>query len=116
MRFLIDECTGPAVAQYLREGSHEVFSVLEEARGMTDDETLEKAFSEAWILITNDRDFGEMIFRDKRPHRGVVYLRLKDERASSKIKAMERLLTSYEDRVPDAFVVVTETQVRFNSV
>ena len=40
MRFLVDECTGPAVARWLREQSHEVFSVYEEARGMSDDDIL----------------------------------------------------------------------------
>jgi predicted nuclease of predicted toxin-antitoxin system len=43
MRFLVDECTGPAVAQWLRERQHEVFSVYEEARGMDDDEIIKKA-------------------------------------------------------------------------
>lgn len=33
MRFLVDECTGPAVARWLRDQSHAVFSVYEEARG-----------------------------------------------------------------------------------
>lgn len=32
MRFLVDECTGPAVARWLRDLSHEVFSIYEEAR------------------------------------------------------------------------------------
>lgn len=36
MRFLVDECTGPAVARWLREQKHEVFSVYEEARGAED--------------------------------------------------------------------------------
>ena len=38
MRFLIDECTGPAVAIWLKKEGHEVFSVYEEARGLGDDE------------------------------------------------------------------------------
>lgn len=61
MRFLVDECTGPAVARWLRSESHEVFSVCDEARGMTDEDVLTKAYSENWILITNDKDFGEMV-------------------------------------------------------
>ena len=113
MRFLVDECTGPAVAQWLRSQSHEVFSVYEEARGITDDEILDKAYSENWILITNDKDFGEMIYREKRSHRGVVFLRLQDERATSKINVIEKLLDGYASQLPDAFVVVNETQVRF---
>ena len=113
MRFPVDECTGPAVARWLRSHSHDVFSVYEEARGMGDDDILDKAYSENWILITNDKDFGEKVYREKRPHRGVIFLRLQDERAVSKIGVIEKLLDRYEDQLADAFVVVTETQVRF---
>ena len=54
MRFLVDECTGPSVAEWLRNQKHEVFSVFEEARGMDDDDIILKALEENWILITND--------------------------------------------------------------
>lgn len=113
MRFLVDECTGPAVARWLREHKHEVFSVYEEARGMDDDDIIRKAFAENWILITNDKGFGEKVYRERRPHRGVVFLRLEDERAASKIETIRRLLEGYVDQLVDHFVVVTETQVRF---
>jgi len=113
MRFLVDECTGPAVARWLRGQNHEVFSVYEQARGMVDDEIIQKAFAENWILITNDKGFGEKVYRERRPHRGVVLLRLEDERASNKIDAMRRLLRDYAGQLPDCFVVVTETRVRF---
>jgi len=113
MRFLVHECTGPAVARWLRAQSHEVFSVFDEARGMVDEDILEKADSENWILITNDKDFGEKVYREKQPHRGVVFLRLHDERAASKIRAIERLLHGYAGELADSFVVVTERQVRF---
>ena len=113
MRFLVDECTGPAVARWLRDHSHEVFSVYEEARGTADEDVLNKAYSENWVLITNDKDFGEKVFREKRTHHGVVLLRLHDERAASKIAAIEKLINGYKDQLVDAFVVVTEKQVRF---
>ena len=113
MRFLVDECTGPAVARWLRSQSHEVFSVYDEARGMPDDEILAKAHSENWILITNDKDFGGMVFRERKSHRGIIFLRLQDERATSKTDAIQKLLAAYADQLPDAFVVVTETQIRF---
>jgi predicted nuclease of predicted toxin-antitoxin system len=116
MRFLVDECSGPAVARWLRGRSHEVFSIYEEARGMTDDDVLEKAYSENWILITNDKDFGDKVSRERRPHRGIILLRLKDERASAKIEAIARLLDRYQNELVDAFVAVSETQVRFRAV
>ena len=113
MRFLVDECTGPRVAGWLRAQRHEVFSVYDEARGMDDDEIIEKAHGEGWVLITNDKDFGERVYRARRPHRGVVFLRLADERAANKIEVLRRLLESYADRLADKFVVATETRVRF---
>lgn len=88
MRFLVDECTGPAVACWLREQKHEVFSVYEEARGLNDDTLIAKAFAENWILITNDKDFGKKVYRERRPHKGVVLLRLENERAANKIAAL----------------------------
>jgi len=110
MRFLVDECTGSKVARWLRGEKHEVFSVFDKSRGMTDDEVLEKAFVENWILITNDKDFGEMIFRERREHRGVVFLRLDDERAENKIEVLRQLLEKYSEKLPEEFVVATETK------
>jgi len=113
MRFLVDECTGPSVADWLRDQKHEVFSVFEEARGMDDDDIILKALEENWILITNDKDFGEKVYRDDRLHRGIILLRLEDERSLSKIQVLSRLLKAYPDRLLNTFVVVTEKQIRF---
>lgn len=113
MRFLVDEDAGPAVAKWLRERGHEVFSVYEEQRGAEDEALITKANEEAWILLTSDKDFREMVFRERRPHKGVVLFRLQDERAANRVEVLRRLLDSYSDRLPGGFVVVTETRVRF---
>ncbi|NOT46818.1 MAG: DUF5615 family PIN-like protein [Acidobacteria bacterium] len=112
MRFLVDECTGPTVAKWLRENGHQVFSVYEETQGVADEQLLSKAVDENWILITNDKDFGEMVFRERRPHRGVVFLRLGDERSANKIHVLRHLLENYSDKLRNNFVTVTETKVR----
>ena len=116
MRFLVDECTGPALAKCLREQGHEVFSVFEEAQGIDDDAVIRKALEEDWILITNDKDFGAKVYRDRILHAGVILLRLEDERNQIKINALAQLLDQYSDRLVNNFVVVTENQVRFASI
>ena len=68
MRFLVDECTGPAVAEWLQAKGHEVFSVYDSARGIDDNDIVQKAFEENWILITNDKDFGDQIYREHKSH------------------------------------------------
>jgi len=113
MRFLVDESTGPRVARWLREQGHDVFSVYEQFRGMSDDEVIQKACLEGWVLITNVKDFGNKVYRENHPHRGIVLLRLSDERSVAKIETLKRLLTNYEDRLEKVFVVVTETKIRF---
>ena len=113
MRFLVDECTGSVVASWLRDQNHEVFSVYDEARGLGDDEVIQKAVEGDRILITNDKDFGEKVYRDGRLHSGVILLRLQDERSKSKIRVLSNLLNMYSDRIPNSFLVVTEQRVRF---
>jgi hypothetical protein len=40
MKFLVDECTGPAVAAWLHDQNHDVFSVFDQAKGMADDDVI----------------------------------------------------------------------------
>ncbi len=113
MRFLVDESTGPFAARWLVGEGHDVFSVYEQARGMKDESIIQKAFSENRILITNDKDFGEKVYREQYPHKGIVLLRLEDERAVVKIATLKRLLNQHANQLADNYVVVTEKRVRF---
>jgi predicted nuclease of predicted toxin-antitoxin system len=113
MRFLVDENVGSFVARWLQGQGHEVFSVYDQARGSEDAVLLQKAYDEGWVLVTGDKDFGEKVFRERVPHRGVVLLRLEDERSAHKIERLGMLLKQYGEQLPDQFVVVTERQVRF---
>ena len=113
MRFLVDEGTGPAVAHSLAEQGYHVFSVYDNARGAEDDWIIQKAFEDEWILVTNDKDFGEKVYRERRPPSGVVLLRIEDERAANKIVTMRRLIENHGGQLAGRYVVVTESQVRF---
>ena len=113
MRFLVDECTGPAVARWLRSEGHEVYSVYDQARGLDDVDVILKAYQESWILITNDKDFGVKVYRENYAHHGVIFMRLEDERYSNKIEVLRHFLERYSDRIIDKYVVVTEKKVRF---
>jgi predicted nuclease of predicted toxin-antitoxin system len=113
MRFLVDECTGSMVAEWLRTQGHDVFSVYDSARGMSDEFVVDKAFVENRILVTNDKDFGEKVYREQKPHHGIILMRLADERASMKISVLKKLIKSHASRLTDQFVVVTEKGVRF---
>ncbi len=113
MRFLVDECTGPAVARWLCEGGHDVLSVYEQMRGADDTEIICMAATDERVLITNDKDFGELVYRERRLHQGIILLRLQDASPPAKISALKHLLARYANKIEGSFVVVTERQVRF---
>jgi predicted nuclease of predicted toxin-antitoxin system len=113
VRFLVDENGGLVVPNWLRSLGHEVFSVYESARGIDDDEVIKKAFDENWILISSDKDFGNKVFREHRPHRGVILLRLENEVSANKIALLQKLLAEYPEQLADNFIVVTEKLIRF---
>lgn len=91
MRFLVDECTGPAVARWLRGQQHDVFSVYEQGRGMDDDEIVRKAFAENRILITNDKDL-EKVYRERWPHKGIILCVSRMNGRKSKLKRCANFL------------------------
>lgn len=112
MRFLVDECTGPRVSKWLESEGHDVFCIFRDGRGMDDRSIFRKAQAEQRILITNDKDFGELIFREGMRLGGLVLLRLEDERSSVKIGVLQKLLSNHKDKLPGFFIVATEKTVR----
>lgn len=72
-----------------------MLSIHDELPGITDDEVIQQAHTTQRILITNDKDFGEKVYRESLPHCGVILLRLENERSHNKIFVLERLLSTY---------------------
>ena len=114
MRFLVDECVGPSVVRWLRENNHDASSAFEDCRGWEDERILEKACTEGRIVVTMDKDFGDMIFRMKLPHRGIILLRSAYYGPSDKISMMKKVLSLDESDLSGRFVVVTETAIRIS--
>ena len=112
MKFIVDECTGMAVAEYLRGTGYDVSVVAEIMPQAEDHAILTKAVKEGRILITNDKDFGELIFRRGYSHHGVLFLRLQDDSAANRIRVVKAVLDQYTDFLKMNFLVATEKQVR----
>lgn len=113
-RFLVDESTGQAVVHHLRREGYDVVGVAEVMPQADDNRVIDFAYQEQRILVTNDKDFGEKVFRDGRSHVGVLLLRLSDNRASNKALIAEAVLRHHLDRLPNHFVVATEQTIRIH--
>jgi predicted nuclease of predicted toxin-antitoxin system len=112
IRFIVDECTGPLVAKWLLSKNYQVLSIYDNFKGIKDFEILRIAQEEKWVIITNDKDFGELVYKNNFQHHGIVLLRLIDERSSNKIDVLEKLIDNHFDELKGKFIVVTENSVR----
>ena len=66
MRWLADECIAASLVDFLRRAGHDVLYVAEHASSSDDIEIVERAVREDRLLLTEDKDFGDLIFRGGR--------------------------------------------------
>lgn len=113
MRFLIDRCAGRRIADWLRDRGHDVVESRERGTDPGDRILLEWAALERRILMTMDKDFGQLIFIEKAPHCGLV--RLPDVPAARRIELMERLLRDHAQELADgAILTVRGERIRIS--
>jgi len=112
IKFLMDESTGASVAEYLRRAGFDVLFVGETMQQADDADILAQAAHENRILMTNDKDFGELVFRSGRTNAGVVLFRLQDESQDNRVRMAQIVAGEYPERLPGNFVVVTEKGIR----
>jgi predicted nuclease of predicted toxin-antitoxin system len=110
--FIVDESSGTAVVAYLRSVGHNVLAVAETMPQANDADILVRAVNEGRILVTNDKDFGDLVFRSGQAHQGVVLLRLHDESSATRVRVMTSLLQQHAHRLASHFTVATEAGVR----
>jgi predicted nuclease of predicted toxin-antitoxin system len=112
MHFLLDENAEYRLALFLRAQAHDVTSITRDyAQGMSDREILGVAYREQRILITNDRDFGALVFRNGLPHAGVIFFRLNMADVFVKRSWLAFLIEHYPDELRH-FIVVTDRGIR----
>lgn len=112
MEFVADESLDFRIISFLRECVHNVFSVIEECPSISDDAVLELAVTKNSILITEDKDFGELTFRLKKKHQGIFLLKLAGLSIEEKIHLIHSVLNSHLESLPRAFVVLAKNRLR----
>ena len=111
MKFLIDVNASGALSNWLSAQSHDVARVVERNPGMSGEEILEWALSEGRIIITTDKDFEEMIWRQRKSHSGI--LRLENLPRKQRMELLEDTLIQHgRDLSSGAIVIATTSKYR----
>ena len=107
MNFVADESVDRDIVQRLRREGHQVWYVAEMDPGITDDDVLEVANRETALLLTADKDFGEMAFRQRRFSGGIVLMRLAGLSAQRKEDIVADAVSQHAQELPQRFTVIT---------
>jgi predicted nuclease of predicted toxin-antitoxin system len=112
MRFLIDASSDARLVPYLRSLGHDVTRIgTDYPADLADRDVLATAHAERRILVTDDRDFGELVVQQRQPHDGVIYLRLVSTVLSIRVSRVAAVLAAFPDGIAE-FLVVTEKRIR----
>ncbi len=115
MKFIVDESTGIAVAEFLRQAGHDVLVVSEAMPRAEDQDILIRAVREERVVVTNDKDFGELIYRSCQAHHGVLLLWLNNESSGNRVRVVKTVLEKHSARLVGHFTVATESNIRIRS-
>lgn len=116
MKFLADENMDVAIVERLRQDGHQVWYVVEMEPGIADDEVLALANREGAILITADKDFGELVFRLRYLATGIILIRLAGLSISAKSNILAMTIQEHESELFSAFTVVSPTSIRIRKL
>ena len=112
MKFLLDVCASSLRLQdSLAAQGHDVLSALERNPHATDEELLALAMEERRVLVTEDKDFGELVFVRRLPHPCIV--RFVGMTVAEKLTAMQELIDQHAEAISKgALIVVASRRVR----
>ena len=115
MKFLLDACAASRTLQAsLTDLGHDVLSAGDKHASASDEVLLALAYEERRVLVTEDKDFGELVFMRRLSHPCIV--RLVELRVTEKVEAMRDLIERHGDAMREgAIIVVTRTRVRIRS-
>lgn len=115
MRLLADEGVDAQIVARLRDEGHDVAYVAELTPGISDDAVLDLANAEARVLLTTDKDFGELVFRLRRLPMGVLFLRLAGLGSMAKAETVAQAVAAHDEQMTGAFTVISPGVVRIRA-
>lgn len=114
LRFLADESCDFAVVRALRTAGYDVLAVSEVERRSLDREVIAQASREQRILLTEDKDFGHLVFVSQAESAGVILIRFPGSARKSLVQTITRLVEEQGERLRGAFVVLQPGCVRIS--
>jgi len=115
MILVADESVDYGIITRLRHMGVFVVSISEDSSGIKDTEVLNIAIENQCLLITEDKDFGELTYRLKLVHSGILLIRLTDIPRKERIELVTRIIEKYFDKLIGNFSVLNKSGLRIKT-
>jgi predicted nuclease of predicted toxin-antitoxin system len=116
VQILADENIPRAVVQWLRDQGHDVLYAAEDRIQTADVDLLKEAESRGFVIVTEDLDFGELVYRKHLNSHGVILLRMGNSPVSVRLSRLQKAWATIERNLPHKFVVVTKNKLRVRAL
>ena len=116
MNLLADENIELPIVSRLRSDGHLILYVAELDPSIDDDEVMRWANNEGALLLTSDKDFGELVYRQQCVTAGVILLRLSGLLPATKAHVVSRAIAKHDVELPSRFTVVSPGSVRVRQI
>lgn len=111
--FVADVNVEKGVVEFLRSEGYDVKWIPDLNCEMDDENLLKLARKERRILVTNDKDFGELTFLQRKLSVGVILIRVKGQKTNVKVRLMRKVLRDHGHELLNHFIVVSTSKFRF---
>ncbi|MGH7884924.1 MAG: DUF5615 family PIN-like protein [Thermodesulfobacteriota bacterium] len=113
LKFLVDVNIEKPIIELLSEKGFDIKCVANVNKKLSDEGVIKLANQEERILITNDKDFGELLFYSKKISIGIILFRIKGQNQKEKFVFLDKLLMKHSDKISRHFVVISNKKLRF---
>lgn len=115
MNIIVDENIAVQVVEKLQEDGHNVRYTIQ-GQGIADTIVLDMAYKQKALLITDDKDFGELVVHNKQQAFGVLLVRLPGLAFDQKAEIVADVVREYGNALTSAFTVITKKSIRTRSL
>jgi predicted nuclease of predicted toxin-antitoxin system len=116
MRFLADESCDFAVVRALRAAGHDATAVVEECPGISDDEVIQIAIQKERVVLTEDKDFGWLVFASTGGNASVIFIRFPMQARSMLPETVVEFVKRAGDKLMGSYAVIEPGRIRLNRI
>ncbi|MCP4154169.1 MAG: hypothetical protein GY757_40965 [bacterium] len=116
IKFLADEGFSYPIASLLRKRGYDVIWIGDFASGSDDSKVFEISREDGRVILTEDKDFGELAIRFKCKSSGIILLRIEPEKKELREKRVIELFENFPEKLIGNLIVIDEEKFRFRKI